>query len=400
MIDRARPVALAALLVLGLHLPLHAAEPYVFDQSNFNETALDIGTWVAADDFDITEAVRLTRATVWLQDIVANDNGLLDSFDGVLGFAIYADAGGLPGAAPIATGRSTALVQVDQGDQAAGNLDIVLVSFDLDPPVALAPGTTYWFALKEGLWGEASDEDMIQWQGAPKRGAAARSAMDEGNPGSWFDNFVLDAAFVLYGEPTPWEQSELEVSPAASNATDVLHANDFTLPAATSVSAAEVWLVDDDAVDDGLLASFSGVVGWGLFADNGVDDVPGALIAFGTDAAPTQTDTGGQSDIDTDVVRVRFRFGRSVALPAGTSWLAVREGAWGSEADETVVWWAHASAVVGSPVRGTSQLTDPQGWGAGPADLGFALFEELLFASGFEAGVVCAWSARAGGGCP
>ena len=63
----------------------------VWDHSPFiTEQSEDISSEARANDFTLLSTTSLSGATVWLADDAVNDNGVLDSFSGTLGWAIYA----------------------------------------------------------------------------------------------------------------------------------------------------------------------------------------------------------------------------------------------------------------------------------------------------------------------
>ena len=78
------------------------------DQSDVDLTsAFGISTSLAADDLHFPVTSRLDTVTVWLSDIVANDNGQLDGFSGTLSRAIFS---GNWGQSPISLSRASSVV--------------------------------------------------------------------------------------------------------------------------------------------------------------------------------------------------------------------------------------------------------------------------------------------------
>jgi hypothetical protein len=104
----------------------------------------------------------LSGFTAWLSDNVADDDGVLDSFSGTLGWAIYSDNAGQPGTL-LASGQDTAPTLTDTGVQDASGCDIVRVDAGF-PSAVVLPAGRYWLALHEGNWGSPSDGSIVWWQ--------------------------------------------------------------------------------------------------------------------------------------------------------------------------------------------------------------------------------------------
>lgn len=174
----------------------------IWNQGGFITTnSEDISTQVVANDFVISTPVVLQRMGVWLTDDVVNDNGMLDDFSGVLGWAIFADAGGQPGAL-LASGQDATTVVTDTGIQDNFGADIAKVEAKVLPPVALVPGR-YWLALHENNWGSPYDGTTIWWERtSPNVGFPPRGDINLSSPSLW--NAALDGsddlAFVLYAQ--------------------------------------------------------------------------------------------------------------------------------------------------------------------------------------------------------
>lgn len=392
----------SALWVLCASLvpPAGAEAPVAWDQSDLSlGNSLNISAAVQADDFVLAEPTRLLAATLWLSDDVVNDNGALDGFAHALGWAVYEDAGGEPGAI-VRSGRSIALVERDTGlQEEVGPSDTVAVRFELEPPLSLDPGT-YWLAIREGTWGAGADATIVWWQDAVNgSGAPSVRSAEMAGPVNWIPN-ASDLAFTLDGATPIWDLSSgLFTGRDSWPIGDWVEASDFSLAATTRISAAEVWLADEEVNDDGLLGSFSGTLGWAIYQDNG-SGKPGAILYSGQDAAPLVVDTGEQDVADSDIARVRLRFGRTLTLPPGAYWLALHEGEWGEPFDGTDLYWLWAEKGGGEPSWGDEVETNPTSWDLGPdEDTAFVLFEETIFGSGFEAGTGCAW-AGATNDCP
>lgn len=174
----------------------------IWHQGGFVTTnSEDISTQVVANDFVISAPVVLQRMDAWLTDDVVNDNGILDDFSGVLGWAIFADAGGHPGEL-LASGQDAATVVTDTGVQDNFGADIAKVEARLIPPVALVSGR-YWLALHENNWGSPYDGTTIWWERtSPSIGFPPRGDTNLSSPSLW--NATLDGsddlAFVLYAQ--------------------------------------------------------------------------------------------------------------------------------------------------------------------------------------------------------
>lgn len=397
---RAIPFALLGTIALGVAGPPAAGAPLA-DQSDL-DTDFDgeISSRVTAEDFTLAAPRLLTGAAVWLVDDNLGNNGIIDSFGGQLSWAFFEDDKGVPGAF-VESGNAVALVETDVGFQRTDDYDIHLVHFRFDHPVSLGAGT-FWFALHEGSWLSASDGSETWWLfAATSAGAPRQYAENETAPGSWSDFGYGSggAAFVLYGEPTAWDQADVQAGADGWPISSRVNATDFTLGTTTTVSAVDVWLGDNTVNDNGVVDSFGGTLGWAIYA-NGAN-LPGALLASGQDASPVLVDTGLQDTVGSDIVRARFRLGRALELSAGTYWLAVHEGDWGSVDDASEVYWVYAPSTVGLSSYADFEEQNPVTWDDGPhQDSAFVMFEEAIFGSGFESGTTCAWLPSSSGVCP
>ncbi len=384
-------LALACALVVALPAALTAAAGTAADRSFFVDILQgQVANAIGADDFTIATPTYLLAADVWLSDQQVNDNGILDGFSGALNWAVYTSAGATPGT-QILAGRGIALVATETGVQTQNANDMIRMHFDLEPPVALQPGT-YWFALHEGPWG-TTDGTALDWLAeAADAGAAGVSAANVPTPASW--SAAVDRAFVLYGgaflsnsfEPAVYNANSFGVS-------DEVRADDFLTGGVVRLSAADVWMADDVFNDNGLLDSFSGTLGWAIYDDQSV--LPGSLVASGSDAQPRVVDTGFQDPFDGDIGHIRIRFGGAggVQLPALTwHWFALHEGTWGSGSDGSPICWLQASAVQGTGSVSALPTPSPSGWTTSAIDTAWALFDDVIFASGFEGQTACAWS--------
>lgn len=85
---------------------------------------------------------------------------------------------------------------------------------------------------------------------------------------------------------------------------------------------------------------------------------------------------------------------------AGTHGLALHEGPWGSISDGSNVHWVATASGHDSGAAFAAATAGPGSWRGGKLGHAFVLFDEIVFASGFEAGGSCGWSGSAGGVCP
>lgn len=121
--------------------------PNNFDGYNF-------GYGGSADDFLLPQAATITGVNFWGYSDVAGGADLTS-----IGWAIFPDASGAPGAVPLDTGLATATPN-DTGNfltpPDASGFEIYEVSFSL-PNINLPAGTSFWLALNSGPLGTAED---------------------------------------------------------------------------------------------------------------------------------------------------------------------------------------------------------------------------------------------------
>jgi hypothetical protein len=153
-----------------------------------------------------------------------------------------------------------------------------------------------------------------------------------------------------------------------SNISGFATADDFTLGGAFTLTGLTFW---SSANFDPFGGEFSGTIGWAILSDSG--GLPNTVLFFGSDNAPLLTDTG------VDILGTR-EWRIDVALPsinllAGSYWLALREGAWGSANDGSTIYWDTTGNTTGALPLFTADLTGASGWtdaGMG-SDLAFEL---------------------------
>jgi hypothetical protein len=403
----ARPGSAAPLLVvLSLAGPLLAGAPaaavdgLLWDQSDVDTSGAvfeqEISDKVSANEFVLGAAARIERIVVWLADAQANDDDVLNTFGGTLSWGIYDDDDGKPGDLE-ASGQTSAPEIVFTEFQDIILADVARVTIELGSPVSLGPGT-YWLALHEGGWGSLFDGTRVWWLGSPLVGAVSRHDDDEEVPSTWATQGIADNAFALLGPLPHLDQGDFDPS-AEGQITTILRANDFTVADHAAVSAVDLFLADDTTGDNGALDSFLGTIGWAIYDDTGGNE-PANLLFSGSDSTPLLADTGQQDGENADIVRVRVRFGRSIALGPGRYWLGIREGAWASADDVTPVWWLESTGGEGFGVRYSTDVTSPGSWIADTEEYAFVLVDETITGNGFESGTACLLDSSATSLCP
>lgn len=91
-------------------------------------------------------------------------------------------------------------------------------------------------------------------------------------------------------------------------------------------------------------------------------------------AAPTVASTSTLDASTHEVFSVDGAFAGTPTLAAGTYWLAIRDGAWGSVSDGTIVGWSDSSPVVGNVLNIALDEASPTSWsGTGIKDTAFVL---------------------------
>ena len=393
-----RRPALALPLAAAFFATSLGAVSTVQDQSDVDlASRFVISSFLAADDVGLSDALRVATITVWLTDNVANDNGQLDGFSGALSWAFLADDSGAPGVV-FASGLDATPEIVDTGLQTSDGHDVLRVRIDVgDGP--FGEGTA-WLAIHEGPWGSPTDGTSIHWLAAVSTGGSnAYVTADEADPdpGEWVVS-LHDAAFVLESDPLVVHAGGLDVSLGAS-VSNAVSAADFTLSTPTRLTSADVWL-GDQGPENGHLDAFSGTLSWAIYTDSGGD--PGTPLASGTETAPILEDSFVNFTGSGDIVRARIRLNGGPLVPAGTWWLVIHEGTWLSPGDGSNVYWVKNNLGLFQHSRISDSETNPGSWSdLFASGLAFALFDDSLFASGFDAGVDCAWSGGAGGSsCP
>lgn len=395
------PVLVAALAMGSSPGASAFALSTVQDQSDLDlSTAFVISGFLAADDLNFPVNSRIDTVTVWLTDTVVNNNGILDGFSGSLSWAIYTDTDPGPGYLAY-SGTDTTPELIDTGLQSTAGYDVFRVRIDLDGRPIVGPGRVY-LAIHEGAWGSPGDGSSIYWLcSASAAGSNAWVTGVEVNPqpADWLvSNY--DAALVVESDPHLWYGGYLDAS-NGGNITSAVSASDFYLGAAATIGSIDTW-IGDAGPNNGVFDGFNGTLSWALYSDSAGD--PGTLIASGSDTTPKVLDSGLDMIGDRDVARVRIELRPRPTLAAGTWWLVLHEGAWGSPGDAgSNIFWSRSSSLLYSTSRYSFDETNPGSWSElfSDADLAFVLFNDSIFASGFDSGGTCAWSAVVGGAtCP
>ncbi|MEO7795237.1 MAG: hypothetical protein ABIV06_10725 [Thermoanaerobaculia bacterium] len=377
--------------------PARGGVPFLWDQTDFSlGNSNQLSTSVTAAEFTVSTSGRIDAADVWLADNASNDNGVLDSFGGVLGWAIYSDSGGNPGTL-LFSGQDSTVGRADTGLQDAFGDDIVRARFEFDGRVFLTPGT-YWLALHEGAWGSAGDGSELWWEiHGITVGSGARYSENEMNPGSWLPA-LGDVAFALYGGPIAWQQSAVAAGSLGTDISDGVTANDFVLQTAARLGSLDAWIIDYSGLNNGYGDKFSEVFSWAIYSNSG--GVPGAPLASGTDATPQIEDSGLESGgAGGDLLRVRIELSPSLTLGPGAFWLVVHEGTWLSPFDSSMVFLSDSTVPLGTGQYYSPNETSPGSWAQAPYESAFVLFVDPIFANGFERGSERGWTGNSDSSC-
>ena len=191
----------------GLALAPHARSAPLFYQSPDPGSRIDITNQVAADDFEIKVPTVIENVTVFLADEVVNDNGLLDTLNSGLSWAVYSDSGVRPGALLFTGNVVPVLTELPMQD--ARGADLFSATIPISLPAALVPGI-YWLAAHEGNWLAPSDGSPVYWSGSlasgfdrPEDDLNYVFDPNEVLPGTAWSPGVGNAAFAINGVPEP-----------------------------------------------------------------------------------------------------------------------------------------------------------------------------------------------------
>lgn len=130
---------------------------------------------------------------------------------------------------------------------------------------------------------------------------------------------------------------------SGKNISSGVTANQFTLSDPAIITGARVWLLENQSAREGQFEGFSGTLSWAIYEED-VGNRPSSPPLFsGLDKSVVLTDALINSVIRTDIFAVDIDL-PSINLAAGSYWLALHEGDWGSSYDETKIYWAERSA--------------------------------------------------------
>lgn len=183
--------ALASIAVLLASSSAALADP-VFSNAAADTTSgsgREMTAWMQADDFHITSDTTVTGAAVeWFT------LNRLTTWDHALNWYIFSDQGGAPGSL-IAQGGGVNLLTEFGGHT---NYDRYASTFDLNAPVFLAGGHTYWFGLH--FANDFSRHD-IYWADAVSSQLSAGMESYQGVMNNWANVSNMDRSFSMV--PTP-----------------------------------------------------------------------------------------------------------------------------------------------------------------------------------------------------
>ena len=176
----------AAALLLGAVFAGGANAAIIYNNGGPNQVNGNEATeWVQTENFSVPQNAQLTDAHFW-----SVENG---AWDGTLDWYVFADVGGQPGAAPLASGSGTNVVKTATGNVLFFGSEFEY-NFDLNSPVNLTGGTNYWFGIHLSA---NYDRDEIYWETtAPTAGNGTESM--GGTFNNWFNN-GQEHAFYLTG---------------------------------------------------------------------------------------------------------------------------------------------------------------------------------------------------------
>ncbi|WP_339912350.1 PEP-CTERM sorting domain-containing protein [Symmachiella dynata] len=154
------------------------------DQNN----ASDMTAWVQAEDFVLAEDTSVTDLHFWTIESGTN-------WDGTLDYYLFNDNGANPAVAPFASGAGQNVKKTATGNTAFG-LNEYSYWVDLENPVLLTGGVTYWIGLHLS---NNFDFDGIAWETT----SGQFGTNGNGSYGGTFDNWTTgrqEHAFYLTGE--------------------------------------------------------------------------------------------------------------------------------------------------------------------------------------------------------
>lgn len=176
-----------------------------------------------------------------------------------------------------------------------------------------------------------------------------------------------------------WDQGTFGAG-SSSNLSSRILANDFTLTSAAQLTSIRVWMSDGAANNNGILDNFGGTLSFAIYTNN--SGAPGTLIYSSSASVAggtlTLTDSGANESGSYDIVRADLSVAGGQTLAAGSYFVVLREGAWGSPSDDSAVWWNTSTAgTVGASGHASPTLDGTGIWSPVGADFAMQLFGGL-----------------------
>ncbi len=157
-----------------------------------------------------------------------------------------------------------------------------------------------------------------------------------------------------------FDQSGLDTG-ESYNLSNFAHAEKITFTQRQTLSTITTALADAlGTPDNGILDGFSGTLSWAIYSDE--NGTPGTLLFSGSDTSPLLADTGLNRDGSTrDIVTATIDLG--VMLDAGSYFIVLHEGAWGSVYDGTDIFGIRSSnASAGAAAYSSNDESNPGNW--------------------------------------
>ena len=174
--------------------PLWSDDTILYDNGGPNQQdGNEMTQWIQAEDFNLSADSTLMTVNFW--DIEAPGGA---AYQGEIDWTLYADAGGMPGAAfasGAAVGGDVTRTFIQGG--VLGFFDEYSDSFIISPGVALTAGTTYWLGLHNGPL-TFTIRSEFYWETTDFNGTFTGHEDDAPFDGVWFDN-GMEHAFNLEG---------------------------------------------------------------------------------------------------------------------------------------------------------------------------------------------------------
>lgn len=203
-----RIAALIAVLALAVQI---AEAEVIFDNGGPDQqSGSEFTQWVQSEDFMVGQppvnlmfvqpAILLTDCHFWtIEGYGTNSGGNL--WDGTLEYWVFADNGGAPGAI-IDSGFGQNIVRTGTGVIVLESYNEFVYDFDMEQPVPLVAGSTYWLGLH--LASDYIDRDEIYWETTNQGLGAFGSTGNESEGGTfdnWFNNGQHHAFYLTTPEP-------------------------------------------------------------------------------------------------------------------------------------------------------------------------------------------------------